>query len=150
VNPGFESGNTGWTATAGVITNNPAKPARTGSWKAWLGGDGIQKSESMRQQITIPANACTAQLVFWVRIDTSETATTVKDRLRVVITNTANQILTTLTTLSNLDANSSYVQKTFDLSAFKGQTIRIRFASQENATLQTSFVVDDTAVNITQ
>ena len=150
LNPGFESGNTGWTGTAGVITNNPAKPARTGTWKAWLGGDGISKTENLRQQLTIPANACTAQLDFWVRIDTSESGTLVKDRLRVLITNTAGQILSSLAILSNVDANNTYVQKTFDLSPFKGQTIRVLFRSQENASLQTSFVIDDTAVNITQ
>lgn len=38
-NPGFESGNTVQTASASVIGQNaPGKPARTGTWDAWLNG----------------------------------------------------------------------------------------------------------------
>src|SRR5262249_22194422 len=32
-NPGFESGNTVWVATANVITNSSSEPAHGGSWK---------------------------------------------------------------------------------------------------------------------
>jgi hypothetical protein len=37
--------------------------------------------------------------------------------------------------------------KTFDVTAFKGQTIRVYFLGTEDSSLQTSFVIDDTAVN---
>ncbi len=40
VNPDFESGAKGWSATAGVITSSPRRPAHTGVWKAWLNGKG--------------------------------------------------------------------------------------------------------------
>ena len=42
----------------------------------------------------------------------------------------AAAVLQTLSTYSNLDANLSYVQKTFDLSAYAGQTIKIYFIGQ--------------------
>ncbi len=45
-NPGFESGNTGWTGTAGPITNNTGRPARAGSWKAWLGTNATYTQKS--------------------------------------------------------------------------------------------------------
>ena len=75
------------------------------------------------QQITIPANVASATLSFWVRIDTAETTTTTQfDRLQVQIRNSSNTVLATLATYSNLDKNSSYVLKTFNLNAYRGQT----------------------------
>lgn len=148
LNPGFESGNINWVATAGVIDNSTGRPARTGSWKAWLDGYGTTHTDSCYQQITIPAGAASATLSFWVRIDTAETTTTTQfDRLQVQIRNSANTVLATLATYSNLNANSTYVLKTFDLSAYRGQTIRVYFLGTEDSSLQTSFVIDDTAVN---
>ena len=35
-----------------------------------------------------------------------------------------------------------------DLSTYKGQTIRVYFLGTEDSSLQTSFVIDDTAVNV--
>jgi hypothetical protein len=37
------------------------------------------------------------------------------------------------------------VQKTFNLTSFKGQTIRVYFLGTEDSSLQTSFVIDDTS-----
>jgi hypothetical protein len=67
--------------------------------------------------------------------------------LQVQIRNSSNTVLATLATYSNLNANSTYVLKTFDLSAYRGQTIRVYFLGTEDSSLQTSFVIDDTAVN---
>lgn len=149
LNPGFESGNVSWIATAGVIDNSTGRPPRSGSWKAWLDGYGTTHTDSCYQTITIPSNVTTATLSFWVRIDSSETTTTIAyDTLRVQIRNTANAVLATLATYSNLNENPTYVLKTFDISAYRGQTIRIYFLGVEDSTLQTSFVIDDTAVNV--
>jgi subtilisin family serine protease len=147
LNPGFESGNVNWVTTAGVISSS-GRPARSGTHFAWLDGYGTTHTDSCYQQITIPSNVATATLSFWVRIDTAETTTTtVFDRLQVQIRNSSNTVLTTLATYSNLNANSAYVLKTFDLTAFRGQTIRVYFLGTEDSSLQTSFVLDDTAVN---
>lgn len=149
LNPGFESGNVSWITTAGVIDNSTGRPPRSGSWKAWLDGYGTTHTDSCYQTITIPSNVTTATLSFWVRIDSSETTTSIAyDTLRVQIRNTANAVLTTLATYSNLNENPTYVLKTFDISAYRGQTIRIYFLGTEDSTLQTSFVIDDTAVNV--
>ena len=100
------------------------------------------------QQITIPANVTSATLSFWLRIDSSETTTTtIYDRLQVQIRNSSNTVLATLATYSNLNENTTYTLKTFDLTAYRGQTIRIYFLGTEDSSLQTSFVIDDTAVN---
>ena len=55
---------------------------------------------------------------------------------------------TTLASYSNLSANNAYVQKSFDLSAYKGQSVTVKFSMNEDSSLQTSFVVDDTALNV--
>jgi subtilisin family serine protease len=147
LNPGFESGNVSWVTTAGVISNS-GRPPRTGTWFAWLDGYGTTHTDSCYQQITIPANATSATLSFWVRIDSAETTTSIAyDRLQIQIRNSSNAVLATLATYSNLNKNSTYVLKTFDVTAYKGQTIRIYFLGTEDSSLQTSFVIDDTAVN---
>ena len=146
-NAGFESGATVWTGTSGPITNNTGRPARTGSWKMWLGGNGKTSTESESQTVTIPSSAASATLSFWVRIDTAETTTSrAYDTMKAQVV--AGGSTTTLATYSNLDKNSSYVQKSFDLSAYKGQSVTVKFLMAEDVTLQTSFVVDDTALSV--
>jgi zinc metalloprotease ZmpA len=55
---------------------------------------------------------------------------------------------TTLATYSNLNKNSTYVQKSFNLSSFAGQTVNVNFTGTEDISLQTSFVIDDTALTL--
>ena len=141
LNPGFESGATSWTGTTGVITSSTSRPAHTGSWKAWLGGNGTTSSENVQQTVSIPATATAATLSFWLRIDTSETGSAVYDRLRPQII--SGGTTTTLATYSNVGANATWSLKTFDVTAYKGKTITVKFNETEDVSLQTSFVVDD-------
>jgi len=144
----LESGNVNWVTTAGVISNSGRTP-HGGSWFAWLDGYGTTHTDSCYQQITIPASATSATLTFYLSIDTAETTTTTAyDKLQVQIRNSSNTVLATLTTYSNLNKTTGYVLKTFDLSTYKGQTIRVYFLGTEDSSLQTSFVIDDTAVNV--
>ena len=146
LNKGFESGGVNWVATAGVITNSTGQTPRTGSWYAWLDGYGTTHTDSLYQQITVPASATTVTLSFWLKINTAETTTTTAfDTLRVQIRNSSNTVLSTLATYSNLNKTTGYVQRTFDLTPFAGQTIRIYFLGVEDSSLQTSFVIDDTS-----
>jgi subtilisin family serine protease len=146
LNRGFESGSVNWTATAGVITNSTGQTPRSGSFYAWLDGYGTTHTDSLFQQITVPSTANTVTLSFWLKINSSETTTTTAfDTLRVQIRNSSNTVLSTLATYSNLNETSGYVLKTFDITAFKGQTIRIYFLGTEDSSLQTSFVIDDTS-----
>ncbi|MCX4595931.1 M4 family metallopeptidase [Streptomyces sp. NBC_01549] len=139
-NAGFESGNTTWTATSGVITNSSSEAAHAGSYKAWLDGYGSTHTDTLSQSVTIPSG-CKASFTFYLHIDTAETTTSTQyDKLTV----TAGS--TTLATYSNLNAASGYAQKTFDLSSFAGTTVALKFSGVEDSSLQTSFVVDDTAV----
>lgn len=150
-NPGFESGAVSWTATSGVITNSTSEAAHTGSWKAWLDGYGTTHTDTLMQQVTIPANATAATLAFWLHIDSAETSTTTAfDKLTVQIRNSSGTVLSTLATFSNLNKATGYQQHSFDLLSFKGQTIQVFFTGAEDSTLQTSFVLDDFTLNVTQ
>jgi hypothetical protein len=153
-NAGFENGSTSpapWSVTSGVIDNNStAEPAHSGSWKAWLDGYGSAHTDTLMQQIAISANATQATLSFWLHIDTTETTTTTAyDTLNVQVRNSSGTALATLATYSNLSAKAGYSQLSFDLSAYKGQTIQIYFVGVEDTSLKTSFVVDDFALNVT-
>ncbi|HWF88377.1 MAG TPA: S8 family peptidase [Pyrinomonadaceae bacterium] len=146
LNRGFESGAVNWTATSGVITNSTGQTPRTGSFYAWLDGYGTTHTDSLFQQITIPSTATTVTLSFWLKINTAETTTTTAfDTLQVQIRNSSNTVLATLGTFSNLNKTTGYVLRTFDVTAFKGQTVRIYFLGNEDSSLQTSFVIDDTS-----
>ncbi|WP_456152137.1 putative Ig domain-containing protein [Kitasatospora acidiphila] len=140
-NPGFETGTASpWTASSGVLDNSSGEPAHSGSWKAWLDGYGTTHTDTLSQTVTIPAG-CKATFSFWLHIDTAETGSTAYDKLTVQ----ANS--TTLATYSNVNANTGYVQKSFDLSAFAGRSVTLKFTGTEDSSLQTSFVIDDTALN---
>ncbi|HXO40180.1 MAG TPA: carbohydrate-binding protein CenC, partial [Thermoanaerobaculia bacterium] len=121
----------------------------TGSWKAWLDGYGTAHTDTMQQTVTLPVGITTATLSFWLHVDTAETSTTnAYDTLTVQIRDASGTVLATLATYSNLNANTGYVQKTFDVSSFKGQTIQVYLVGAEDSSLQTSFVVDDFALNV--
>lgn len=148
LNPGFESGAASWTATAGVI-GAWGSTSRTGSYSAWLDGYGTTHTDTLYQTVSIPSNACTADFSFWVKITTAETTTTTPyDKLTVAVQNSSGTTLGTLATYSNLNASTGYVQKTFSLLAYKGQTVRLYFQGIEDSTLATSFFVDDVALTI--
>jgi subtilase family serine protease len=143
-NPGFESGATGWSATTGVIgQNGPSEPAHSGTWDAWLDGYGRSHTDTVSQSVTIPSGCSNYTLSFWLHIDTAErTTTTAYDKLTVSLGST------TLATYSNLNKASGYVQHSFNVSGFAGQTVTLTFKGVEDSSLQTSFVIDDTALNV--
>jgi hypothetical protein len=150
VNGGFETGAASpWTLTAGVLNNSTAEPAHTGAWDAWLDGYGTTHTDSATQTVTIPSTATSANLVFWLHIDTAETTTTTAfDVLTVQVLNSSNTVIGTLGSFSNLNKAAGYQQHTFSVLSFKGQTVKIRFTGTEDTSLQTSFVLDDIALNV--
>jgi beta-lactamase superfamily II metal-dependent hydrolase len=149
-NPGFETGSASpWTASTGVVDNSTSEPAHSGSWKAWLDGYGSAHTDTLVQTVTIPSTITTATLSFWLHIDTAETTTaTAYDTLKVQLRNSSGTVLTTLATYSNLNKNTGYTQKSFNVSTYKGQTVQVYLVGAEDSSLQTSFVVDDFALNV--
>jgi subtilase family serine protease len=138
-NPGFETGTASpWTASTGVIDNSTGEAAHSGSWKAWLNGYGTTHTDTLSQSVTVPSG-CTATFSFWLHIDTAETGTTAYDKLTVKAGST------TLATYSNVNKNTGYVQKSFTVPA---GTTSVSFSGVEDSSLQTSFVIDDTALTL--
>jgi subtilisin family serine protease len=143
-NPGFESADTGWTATAGVIGQWSGQPTHTGTWDAWLDGYSTFHTDTLSQTVTLPAGCASYTLSFWLHIDTSETTTSIVfDTLTVRVVSAST---TTLATYSNLNTAPGYSQKSFNLAAFAGQTVTISCRAIEDFSLQTSFVIDDTGL----
>jgi kumamolisin len=143
-NPGFESGNTVWSASSGVIGQNGSQgePTHSGSWDAWLDGYGTTHTDTVSQSVTIPSG-CSATLSFYLHVDTSETTGSRQyDKLTVKLGGT------TLATFSNLNAASGYTQHSYNVSALAGQTVTLTFTGSEDSSLQTSFVLDDTALTV--
>ena len=143
-NPGFESGSASWTATSGVIgQNGPSEPAHSGTWDAWLDGYGRSHTDTLSQTVTIPAGCSSYVLSFYLHIDSSERTTSVAyDTLTVSLGSS------TLATYSNLNKASGYVLRSFNVAGFAGQTVTLTFRGVEDSSLQTSFVVDDTALTV--
>jgi Putative Ig domain len=143
-NPGFETGSAApWTSTAAVINENgDGETSHSGSWYAWLDGYGTTHTDTLSQTVTIPAGCSATSFSFWLHIDTAETTTTTAyDKLTI----TANG--TTIATFSNLNHVTGYQQHTYSLGSFAGSAVTVKFTGTEDSSLQTSFVVDDTAIN---
>ncbi|HMC70820.1 MAG TPA: hypothetical protein VKJ07_16805 [Mycobacteriales bacterium] len=126
-----------------MIDSSTGQPAHSGSWKAWLDGYGSTHTDTLSQSVTLPAGCASYTFSFWLHVDSAETTTTTQfDKLTVKAGST------TLATFSNLNKATGYSQKSFSLSAFAGQTVTISFSGTEDSSLQTSFVVDDTALTV--
>ncbi|WP_443060803.1 putative Ig domain-containing protein [Streptomyces sp. NBC_00448] len=141
-NPGFESGSTGWTSSSGVVDNSTDAPAHSGSYKAWFDGYGTTHTDTLSQSVTIPATCTSASLSFYLYISTDETGSTAYDKFTVAAGSS------TLATYSNVNATSGYVLKTINVSSQIGKTFTLKFTGSEDSSLATSFLLDDTAVNV--
>ena len=147
-NPGFESGTTSWTASAGIACTNSTcsgETAHGGTGFAWLDGYGSTHTDTLSQSITIPAGKTSASLTFYLHIDTAEKGSTAYDKLTVTATPSGGSAAT-LATYSNVNAASGYVLRTISLNSYIGKTVTIKFTGTEDSSLQTSFVLDDVAV----
>ncbi|MGI8667513.1 MAG: PKD domain-containing protein [Jatrophihabitans sp.] len=149
-NPGFETGTAApWSTTTGVVKNSSTEPPRTGSWDAWLDGYGTTHTDTLSQSVAVPSGCANDKFTFYMHIDTAETSTTTKyDTLQLQALNSAGTVLGNLYTYSNLNANTGYSLHTFNLASYAGQTITLKFTGVEDATKQTSFVLDDTAFTV--
>ena len=142
IDSSFESQSAAWINTN--VFWNLGTGANTGSWIAWLGGYGFTGSDDLYQEVTIPADACAANFSFMIKITTSERASAGKnDNIAINVTSATGTVLSNLANYSNKNASTGFALKTFDLLAYKGQTIRLQFHSVENGSRQTSFYIDD-------
>ncbi|TKT10838.1 peptidase M28 [Streptomyces galbus] len=136
-NGGFESGTSPWTGDTGAIGTFSGQSAHSGTRYAWLGGYGYAATDTINQTVTVPAGCNRATLKYWLHIDTAESGSTAYDTFQVKVNGTAKQ------SYSNAGAATGYTERTLDLSPYLGQQVTLTFTATEDASLQTSFVVDD-------
>ncbi len=155
-NPGFETGvPSPWTSSAGVVVSTAetggVEVARSGSWFAWLDGYGVPHTDWLMQKVSIPSDCTSYVFSYYQHIDTFEdTATKVADTLEVQVLSSTRKVLKNLATYSNLNAAKGYHLVTFDLAAYAGRAVYIKFIGVERDTYDgtTDFTIDDTALRV--
>ncbi|MBJ6762485.1 M4 family metallopeptidase [Myxococcaceae bacterium JPH2] len=149
INPGFELGDFGWDHTDAVLNYPVSSGSHRGSGYIWLDGYGTAHTDNLSQLVTIPAGTTSASLSFWLSLTTAETTTTaVNDYITISVRDPQGNVLQTLATYSNLDADLDYVQRSYDLTAYAGQTIRIFLEAVENSSRASNFKLDDFALRV--
>ncbi|MFC5911332.1 hypothetical protein ACFP3V_29530, partial [Streptacidiphilus monticola] len=156
--PGFENGTATapWTQTSTLglspVNNDTAdEPAHSGSWTAWLDGNGKADTDTVAQTVTMPTGCASYTLSYWLHIDTTESTTSATpDTFKVQVLDGSGAVLATLATWSNLNHATGYAQHTSNLAAYAGRTVTLKFTGTETDANggTTSFVLDDTALQV--
>jgi hypothetical protein len=150
-NRGFETGSISpWTSTPDVLASTAEDvPAHSGSWLAWLDGDGAAHTDTLSQTVTIPAGCTKATLSFWLYIDSDDPTGAAYDTFKTQVLNSGGKVLATLKTLSNQNEGSGYRYHSYSLARFIGKTITIEFTGTETlAGYDTSFFQDSNALHV--
>jgi subtilase family serine protease len=145
-NGGFESGQSPWTesSTGGYQLVDTSRP-HTGSYSAYLNGYN-SSTDIIYQTVTIPSTATSATLTFWTYVSTTETSHAY-DYLYAQVRNTSGSVLSTLMTVNDGTA-SGWVQHSYSLLNYKGQTIQIAFKGTNDSSNPTDFFVDDVSLQV--
>ncbi|HEX3763330.1 MAG TPA: S8 family serine peptidase [Kofleriaceae bacterium] len=145
---GFEAGAAAWMFSGSAQRSTGGFP-HTGTAYATL-GLASSASGSASQAITLPADARSADLSFWLNVTSEETTiTTAYDQLLVEVLGTDGEVRATLASFSNLDRGTAgaYLRRgPFDLLGFAGQTVVLRFRAATDVSLVTTFRVDDVLI----
>ena len=144
VNPGFESGpGAPWTeySSGGYEIIDTSRP-HAGSYSAYE-CDYNSCTEYIQQTITVPANA---SLTFWWYMTSSDSLSIARDSLKVQVYSTGGTLLGTLRTRTNISTRNTWSLDTISLSAYAGQTVKLRFITTTNFAYKTAFWIDDVSV----
>jgi hypothetical protein len=140
-----------WVRTASVTYTN--LEWHQGARSAWLGGRN-NANDRLYQQIAIPGDTSLLQgvihaatLSYWWGIVTNEVSHPF-DHLYVRVRDTSDVLLEELEVLTDADASETWQESEFDLTAYKGQTVRISFEAVTDASNSTSFFVDDVELDV--
>jgi hypothetical protein len=147
VNGGFETGNlSSWSAGGVYLPFVVTGHAHAGTYSSQLGassGTEPNGNSSLYQTITIPSTVTSATLTFWYWPSTTDTIT--YDWQEAQVQNTSG---TMLAQIMKVASNShTWTQKTFDLTPYKGQTIRIYFNDHQDGYGDLTYMyLDDVSV----
>jgi hypothetical protein len=165
--PGFEYGTTFWTHDvcspsnpAGCIEvidegegggGNPdfamSSYSRSGREHATFGG---KKNDFriMSEAVTIPKTARKAELSFYLWVVAKGKKHSIDDILSVELRDANGILLTTLGKFSNRDESPTYLLRRFDVTRFRGWTVRVSFSVLERKGPYTWFLLDDATLNV--
>lgn len=147
VNPGFESGATGWTqySTHGwtLILNSGYPTGVTphgGSWLVWLGGD-YDEISYIQQQVTVPAS--TPYLSYWHWIASQDSCG--YDFGGVLVNGTVVSVYN----LCSSQNTGGWVKHVVNLSAYANQSVTLQIRTEMDSSLNSNLFVDDVAFQAT-
>lgn len=153
---GFDDGDDFWTSeicTVIVQTGCPpvtldgqSMPSHSGRTHASLGAKN-RDLLLVSAPITIPSNASAVDLGFWLWVVTKERGDAADDVLKVDVRDAAGNVLEELGRYSNLSESKTYRRRYFDMSAYRGKTIRVAFTSTRDRGASTWFLLDDIELN---
>ena len=155
--PGFDNGDVFWTTEICTVINQTGCPPSLDAMSASNMPSHSRKTHAslganrdlllVSAPITIPSNASAVSLGFWLWVITKEHGDTADDVLKVDVRDVAGNVLEVLGTYSNLSESKTYRQHSFDMSAYRGKTIRVAFTSTADHGAPTSFLLDDVELN---
>lgn len=152
VNGGFETGSISpWTASSGVLASSTSEhPAQAGNYLAWIDGYDEAHVDTLAQTVTIPANCVSAELTYWVEVNSTVTNTTeqAENNLVLEILNSSGTVEQTTTVATAANNGTSYVEHSANLATYVGQTITIKFIGTEVSGGNTQFLEDSNALNV--
>jgi hypothetical protein len=149
-NPGFESNGDSWqleSPSSSIHTYDVffsgSSTAHSGSYYAQLNGAGFN-AKGINQTVTIPSGASQVYLQFWYNI---VTMTANSNDVMVVGVTPASGSYVNLATITGASPGSGWQQSSkYDLSAYAGQTVTVRFYSHTESDVGTYFLLDDLVI----
>lgn len=160
--PSFEFGETFWSADICTVINQTgcppmeffdfltimSTPSHSGRSHATIGGGPARSFQLTSETVTVPDSVTRAELNFFLWVNGKGRKPAASDFLKVEIRDAAGQVIETLATYSNLDSNDTYTRRTFDISKYRGMSIRISFTGIQSNGPATYFLIDDVGVNV--
>lgn len=157
--PSFDYGETFWTSDICTVVQQAgcppgdaydvwAMPSRSGNGHAAIGGQSAKTFHLSSEVVMIPKSVSRAQLSFYLYVITKDKKSVAQDQMTVEVRDANGNLLETLGTYSNLDANATYTQRWFDVSRYRGKSIRVSFTGTQSQGPPTWFLLDDVGLNI--
>lgn len=147
-NSSFEASSSAWVNGGAAPPRRSTTQAHSGSYSLKLGYSSAQQGDSTAYQlVSIPSGTKTASLTFFYSPASNDSSTYAWQEADVV--NSGGTIIKQL--FRNSTNDQTWIQMSFDLSSYAGQTIGIQFLDHENANggaYYNYMYVDDVSLNV--
>ena len=151
VNGNFEKGVPGapWMATNSSNRNDPLiyKTRRhAGAWGGWL-GNVVNYTDTLAQQVNVPAGSTTLTLTFWRQARSAEPAGNADDRMVALLSTPGGQVIGSPLVLTSATTRNAWVKETVTLS-LAGYTgpATLSFTGFNDGNKASSFFIDDVSL----